>query len=377
MKKKDSLLLFAKNYWENCLSKQNDSSIFLENTKYDIIDLDSKYYIICGNFINKNSDCFFSLFLKYINENQINIIKKFNTFDFCLDKIISNEKMNQLILNNYSNNNDIVFLYDSEENKIYFHKNIMETILNFSNFKSENTFCLLINNIHKKHKKYIAKLLLNLNKINIFELEIKNSANYYTWYNLTSFPLYVNNDAPTKYIFHLKNISKRKSLENLLLSQAKRDSLTNLLNRTEIEKEINNLITQNLKGTLIMLDIDNFKLINDIKGHLYGDYFLKTIANLISKTFKRSITSRIGGDEFIIYLKNTNLENNIKQINLLKNELKTIFPDDFKELHINVSYGISTFPCDGKNFSDLYFKADKEMYANKKNSKFKKKPEIS
>lgn len=200
MKKKDSLLLFAKNYWENCLSKQNDS--ILENTKYDIIALDSKYYIICGNFIINNSDCFFSLFLKYINENQILIIKKFNTFDFCLDKIISNEKMNQLLLNNYSNNNDIVFLYDSEENKIYFNENIMENILNFSNRKSKNTFCLLINNIHKKHKKYIAKLLLNLNKINIFELEIKNNANYYTWYNLTSFPLYVNNDAPTKYIFH-------------------------------------------------------------------------------------------------------------------------------------------------------------------------------
>ena len=89
--------------------------------------------------------------------------------------------------------------------------------------------------------------------------------------------------------------------------ESKRDLLTGLINKIYTEKKIKDFIENNPDGTsaLIIIDVDNFKLVNDNLGHLFGDEVLKHVAQVLkNNTSTNDIVGRIGGDEFIIFIKN-------------------------------------------------------------------------
>ncbi len=90
-----------------------------------------------------------------------------------------------------------------------------------------------------------------------------------------------------------------------LQKKAERDSLTGLLNYESIIKNIKHNLKTQLCGTLLMIDIDNFKRVNDRYGHLVGNEMLKSVAKLLTSTFRQSdVIGRFGGDEFIVFLPN-------------------------------------------------------------------------
>lgn len=92
--------------------------------------------------------------------------------------------------------------------------------------------------------------------------------------------------------------------ENRRLSQqAELDGLTGLYNRMTVENKINQRLSENKGGVLFVLDIDNFKSINERYGHLAGDQVLKGVATILQeRVFKNDILGRIGGDEFVIFM---------------------------------------------------------------------------
>ncbi len=88
-----------------------------------------------------------------------------------------------------------------------------------------------------------------------------------------------------------------------LQSDAKHDKMTGLLNHTASAEAINNALEQVEGGVLLLIDVDNFKTVNDTAGHLAGDEVLVEVANAMRTTFRRyDILGRYGGDEFIIYM---------------------------------------------------------------------------
>lgn len=100
---------------------------------------------------------------------------------------------------------------------------------------------------------------------------------------------------------------KRRELEQEIA--ATRDPLTKVYNRRAFEQEVTEFILQSesdVAGALIILDLDNFKEINDTFGHAEGDKVLKQMADVLLSTFRRKdLIGRFGGDEFLIFLKNT------------------------------------------------------------------------
>lgn len=150
-----------------------------------------------------------------------------------------------------------------------------------------------------------------------------------------------------------------------------RDPLTGLLNRQYVEEAINALIDGGAAGTMMMIDLDNFKLINDVHGHIAGDQVLTDFAEILRKNFRESdLLCRIGGDEFVVFAQGL-----ISREETKNRALDCIFDLDrrIKELKIgvntSVSLGISQSPQDGKSFNRLYYCADKALYHVKQNGK--------
>ncbi|MGR9101320.1 MAG: diguanylate cyclase domain-containing protein, partial [Gammaproteobacteria bacterium] len=117
----------------------------------------------------------------------------------------------------------------------------------------------------------------------------------------------INENGDTHYVSIFKDISSLKEAENELWKLAHFDQLTNLANRKLLEERINQAISEAYRhkrvGSMIFLDLDNFKHINDSLGHNYGDLMLKEIAARLKAVFRSEDTvARLGGDEYIVLL---------------------------------------------------------------------------
>lgn len=155
----------------------------------------------------------------------------------------------------------------------------------------------------------------------------------------------------------------------LSLEEAHLDSLTGLLNKGIAEKRINELIRCLQQGVLLIIDLDNFKMINDHFGHLCGDAVLTDMSEELKCIFRKDdILARVGGDEFLAYLAGiTKEETKCRMEKLLKN-LLGIEINNTKGL-VSCGIGAACYPEDARDFQELYQKADMALYQRKSEGK--------
>ncbi|MDW8136585.1 MAG: GGDEF domain-containing protein [Thermodesulfobacterium sp.] len=175
----------------------------------------------------------------------------------------------------------------------------------------------------------------------------------------------------------LVNITRELAKKNVQLSEALKtikkinntDPLTGILNRRAflkiLKREISLAKRHNLPLSLVMIDIDYFKKINDTYGHETGDYVLKSITKVIKKSIRQEdLFARLGGEEFVLLLPHTNMEAAYKMSERLR---QTIEKRQFKRIRekITASFGITEFsPLD--NFRLFLKRADEALYEAKK-----------
>ena len=147
------------------------------------------------------------------------------------------------------------------------------------------------------------------------------------------------------------------------------DDLTGLPSKVLFHKKVHELLTVKYEKQycIALFDIDKFKTVNDTKGHIVGDLLLKKIAQLMSSEFRKiDILGRLGGDEFIIFIRDIEDEDVIisKAMDFLGKLRKLSEEGDFG-IDISGSMGIAISPRDGKTFAQLYERADELMYKAK------------
>lgn len=164
---------------------------------------------------------------------------------------------------------------------------------------------------------------------------------------------------------------ERRSKE--LNEKAETDLLTELNNKISTEEKIQNYLTTHKKEQAMMfvLDIDNFKKINDTMGHAFGDEVLRAVGKGLRAEFRYSdIIGRMGGDEFCILLKGLNNDALIiKEANRLLYFFRNLVVGDYVKYSATASIGAAVFPRDGENFEELYKAADKALYKAKRRGK--------
>lgn len=160
-----------------------------------------------------------------------------------------------------------------------------------------------------------------------------------------------------------KRVFEIEKSNEKLIELSKMDALTKVYNKITILNIVEKLIISNKykEFSIMMFDIDNFKVINDTMGHVTGDICLKTVANIATSNIREvDYIGRYGGDEFIIVLPSLTATEARYVAERFRNKIT-----EASTPRISVSIGIATYPSDGQNVRELIAAADKGLYRSK------------
>lgn len=206
------------------------------------------------------------------------------------------------------------------------------------------------------------------------EYRLKTKDGIYRWFRVRNTILFQPDGRPARIILFFTDIDQSKKETLLLKERAERDLLTGLYNHVTTTGLIDEALSKSGSGAvhaLFLVDIDNFKKINDQMGHLMGDEAVEELGFRLGQHFREEdIVGRIGGDEFVVFLQNIPSEKILYQKARILNELfRSTQTSGEKTFTITCSVGVSLFPRDGRNFHELFQKADAAMYAAKRSGK--------
>ena len=171
----------------------------------------------------------------------------------------------------------------------------------------------------------------------------------------------------------VRDIDSKKRRELHLEQQAVFDALTQVYNRSagirKISTALETMQPEDISAFLI-LDLDNFKQVNDCLGHMMGDQVLIEVARIMKTHFRNyDVICRLGGDEFIIFIQKIPLEALDKIVRSFLRKLVLTYSSEGKEVTVSASVGAALAPINGTDFSQLYEKADSALYQVKNSSK--------
>lgn len=179
-------------------------------------------------------------------------------------------------------------------------------------------------------------------------------------------------------IYRINNVlSSKKRLDEILKEKesfqvkSELDLMTGLYNKFTVEKLISALMKNNDKlNALLVIDIDNFKFVNDYQGHQVGDHTIRIIADLISGHFRKTdIIGRIGGDEFVVFMVDLPSEDLARRKTDELAKLLRYKPNITLPANVSVSIGMSFTNRESCKYEEIFSKADEALYAAKKNGK--------
>ena len=266
--------------------------------------------------------------------------------------------------------------WELEDNKGYLLlSKQLSKMLSLSYYKFENGKAFLLDLIHPSEKFHIKNVLLQaFNDGLAFNLDvrIKLPTNEFLHLKLQG-KLLEDNKTGTPIISGImQDISELKESQKKLVHIAHHDALTNLPNRVLFNKRLEGAIQRadrlKCKVALLFIDLNRFKQVNDSLGHEVGDLLLQEVALRFSTVIRKfDIVARFGGDEFAILLDSID---DLEQIPLFIKRFQKLFEDPFfindECLYIGASVGISIYPDNGREVSELLRNADAAMYQAKK-----------
>lgn len=156
------------------------------------------------------------------------------------------------------------------------------------------------------------------------------------------------------------------------ISELKRDSSTGLYNKTALTEYVSECIANQSKKSIyfVVMDIDDFKRVNDTYGHMFGDVVIQKVADILKGVIRhRGIVGRFGGDEFVMVIENVDKEELRLILKTVSKNVYWAFKQSEKNLEITLSMGVSQYPEQAKTYSELFGIADKCLYLAKEKGK--------
>jgi len=238
--------------------------------------------------------------------------------------------------------------------------------------------------IHKDDKKVMMELRKTIeNALPDFTGEFRYktfSSGEFIWLRVSGNLLDKEDGSGKKFIGTITNVNSQVLHEQELKSIAERDKLTGLLNKSAMEQQARTILEkadefQNC--ALFIIDLDNFKKVNDTLGHLVGDMAIVDAGKKLSLIFsEKDLISRFGGDEFCILLRFRKDLSKEAITNIITEKaqnlctfLHEVYFDDNTAIGISASVGIAFYPENGKTYEALFAAADTALYEVKKSGK--------
>jgi len=206
------------------------------------------------------------------------------------------------------------------------------------------------------------------------EVRIAKADGRYLWCRFQAAAVYDDDGNLLKMLGVILNIDDEKRATQALQQKAEQDSLTKLLNKNTGRKQAEEYISSLPNGApcaMLIIDLDNFKQVNDLYGHMFGDTVLTNVAREIKKLFRsQDIISRIGGDEFMVLMRGISDQELVKQrCQRLLYSLQSMFRTQLPDCNVGCSIGIAIAPKHGRTYYELFQRADQALYQVKDHGK--------
>lgn len=339
----------------------------LENLKF--ISLISSIGILYINFI------VFYLFKFIIDKTKLSM-----KYEILEKEIIHKEELrlsNERYKIIVEQTDSVVFEWNIKENKSFVSQGWIDK------FGYSNTFENIFKEIrdkdlvHCEDKTIFETFLESIKKKNRHNqavYRLKKSNGEYIWCRTSITNICNDENELLKVVGVIVDVDSDIKKHEELKARAESDSLTSIYNKGTFEKLVEEAIVMNTgdkKDALFIIDLDDFKEINDNFGHPFGDFVLKTFAERIQTSFGSiDLIGRIGGDEFVVYM-----QDYVTEVNLHKKakELNRVLSDNYADLSFSfdasVSIGIARYPQNGSSFLELFKNADRALYSVKASGK--------
>jgi putative two-component system response regulator len=268
---------------------------------------------------------------------------------------------------------NVLFEWDAKSDQIEF-SNTWKRIFGYEPIRSDLRGQLAVGTLlHPDDLPLLYDSISNIENgsdYEMVEVRIATDKGRYLWCRVRATAIRDKKGALEKISGIIINIDAEKQAERALKDRAERDSLTKLLNKDAGRKQSEEYFSRypdGVQSALLIIDLDDFKKVNDQYGHLFGDAVLTQTAREIKKLFRnQDIVSRIGGDEFLVLMRGVSdrnlVENRSQQ---LLNVLQTIFRQHKHKLPMSCSIGIAISPEHGKSYYELFNRADRALYRAK------------
>lgn len=286
------------------------------------------------------------------------------------EKYLNDERLNLALMHT----NTYVFDYD------FVTKRLIQSAGSKKIFGEKQIICgfpeslSTSNYIHEDSKESFYQLFSSIKGTEsivsgIFKILPAKNSNYpsekYIWMRITLTKIFDTNGKPLRSVGVSEDVTQEMSFKE----KATKDPLTNLLNRTIFRQATVQYLTEHANdesGAMFLIDIDDFKLVNDQHGHCSGDELLLDVAKTLSSQFRsEDLICRLGGDEFTVFMKNVTTSSEVtKKAKMLSQAL--IFNSD--KFTSTCSIGVVLKKVNS-TYEDLYWQADCAMYQAKKKGK--------
>ena len=194
----------------------------------------------------------------------------------------------------------------------------------------------------------------------------------YVWYRTIYRSIVGDNGQIIRIIGRSYDVSSDRKIQEELSEEAKRDPLTRLYNKVAASGEVERILKNEpeKQHILFLIDIDNFKRINDTFGHTVGDTVITDIAGVMQSQFQETdVTARVGGDEFLALMRDATPEEAKARAAALGREARKKLIGDDAIVEVTLSIGMAVYGEDGRDYETLFAMADRAMYATKREGK--------
>ena len=272
---------------------------------------------------------------------------------------------------------DIMFNYDVATDTLECSPKILRTLRTATRVEDAIEYITYGNVLdHRDIPLFIEAVsnALSGKRINIFDARIINQRNDAVWHRIKFASIFDGDGNAVRFIGTISDIDKEKKEKSRLIAQAETDQLTGFLNKVSTGLKINELLKEypNEPGTMFLIDIDDFKLLNDTYGHHEGDVFLREFTSKLTLAFRSTdILGRVGGEEFVVFVNGLGdvkelVEEKAKEIEKICHSVKL---EKAKDKVMSCSIGVAIYPETGMDYNELFEKSDEAMYYVKKHGK--------
>ena len=273
--------------------------------------------------------------------------------------------------------NDVIFEWDMKKDKMLYSSNWEKKFGYIPVMEEASERLLTQSHIHPEDLEVVEELLRDMGGSMPYgqaEFRLADRDGCYRWYKVKATAQFDRAGKPFKAVGIMADIDDEKRASQALEEKASRDELTGLYNRKTARKEIEYYLERRdpkEMAAMMLIDVDDFKLINDRYGHMFGDAVLQEISSVLTRVLrKEDVISRIGGDEFLIFMKD------IRRVDILKSRAEKIresfqsmFRQNMTSCEFSTSIGIACCPQDGTRFEDLFRHSDLALYDAKSRGK--------